>query len=245
MHVSADGGGILLDADGRRQLCAGGAMVLGVAAACCGCTCAPGDDTSSADLVVNGGFEADAGTTVPNVNVAPSGWTVVSGVPCVLHPDADPFAFSGDGYPLPPEGSQFLSGGFNPGSPTPAANDLSVCEQEVDVSGYSAAIDAGRGCFYCRATLGTYGDGGSTPQNDRPTVEFLVGGVAAVTFGPALGDFFGFRDPSEASGLLPVGTRVVTVRITMTKDATAPAGYSNDAYVDDVRFHICAAEDGS
>lgn len=215
-------------------------------APCCECptcdSCAPGDDNFSANLVNNGSFESPAvGLGVHTF--PPNGWTVISGRPRVIHVDNFNSPSIGDGYPTAPDGAQILMGGFNDSSEDPPPNAVSVCEQDIDLSNYSHAIDRGDGCFFFSAKLGTYGPigGGGGDQDDEPMLELIVGGVAIVTFGPLPGNIFQFTG-AAADGKLDPGTTSVKIRYTGTLDPTAPIGYSNDAYVDDVRFHMCAPE---
>jgi hypothetical protein len=182
-----------------------------------------GATVPSGNLVVNPGAEAGAGAADAATQVPVPGWSVESTFTAVRYGAPD-FPTAADSAALG-GGANFFAGG--PGSAASAAT------QAIDVSGAAAEIDGGKLTATLSALLGGY-----ATQTDRATVTatFLTaqgsatGSLALPPVTPGDRNSVTALVARSASGLVPSGTRQVSLRI----DATRDDGSYNDGYVDNV-----------
>src|SRR5919198_1848450 len=185
----------------------------------------------SGNLLVNPGAEAGPGAPDDSQAVAPPGWNVESTFTAVQYGASGGFPTAADGAALG-GGANFFAGG--PGRATSAAT------QVVDVSAAAPEIDAGK----VGATLGA-ALGGYASQTDHGTVTatFLnaagaaTGTLAVPTVTAADRNSVTGLIARSATGVVPAGTRQVSVRI----DAIRDEGSYNDAYIDNVSLVLGAA----
>ena len=183
--------------------------------------------------IINGNAEGNPGATGNNVvvagwanetagfTVAPYGTTINSGIP-------GPYAA---GPPAGERGGYLFYGGTN-------SND-SAADQNVNVSDCSSEIDAGNLRFDANGYFGGYED---QADNAYITLKFqdamgvvlktlMVGGVTANDREKDTGMNFQGR-----TGLIPVGTRMVNVRLSLDRVNNG----NNNGYADNLNFIINA-----
>ena len=171
-----------------------------------------------ANLIVNGGAEAETGSTL-------TGWTKVAGT-------TESIAYSsGGGFPTaaspgpPDRGANFFAGG--------CCAVTSQLRQVIDVSGSSALIDTSAVSFQLSAYLGGYG---GQDNNATLSATFLDGSDAAIGSPTVVGPVLAADRNSttglllrSASGLVPPNTRSVQIDLVQTGD-----GFYNDGYADNL-----------
>jgi hypothetical protein len=152
------------------------------------------------------------------------GWTQAFS-PAVVQYGAEGFPSTTDPGP-PDRGKAFFAGGST------ASSSLS---QSMDVSAYAADIDAGKVVCDITAWLGGY-------LNDGDSAQFMMGFMQDALNGngnaPTLGPVSA-ADRGGKTGLLPrfetvsvpAGTRIIKVRLSMTRDPNNGGSY-NDGYAD-------------
>src|SRR5687767_4938467 len=190
------------------------------------------------NLVANAGAEADVGSTDGscggNVDVAS------------FDPETGTFTavqYGTGGYPSLAEsaeiggGSNFFSGGCDTGT-------VDTGEQTADVSAATPEIDAGQ----VTATLSGY-LGGFSGQEDNAVVEVFFRGAGGADLGNAGADLVigpvtaadrtSLTDMllRNANGGVPVGTRSILTRLTLTR----LAGSANDGYADNLSLTLGSA----
>jgi len=177
------------------------------------------------NLLVNPGAEAGV------VGMAVPGWTTTSVFEVVSYA-------AGGGFPTftdpgsPNRGQKFFAGG--------QGTALSTATQEVDLSAFASAIDAGAQGFTLSGWIG-----GFASQNDHCDIDAtFLNGAHGTIGGANLGGVFAAQRASATgmlfrttSGVIPAGTRSVAVAITMTRDS----GSYDDGYADDLSFALGAA----
>jgi hypothetical protein len=178
------------------------------------------------NLLANPGADAGPGAPDATQQLPLPGWTVESTFTAVKYGTsgfptlADSTTFGG--------GVNFFAGG---NSATSAAT------QVVDVSGAAAEIDTGTLSVTLSALLG-----GFSSQTDRATVTatFLTAAGApagTVNLAPVTATDRGLVTtfvPRSAAGVVPAGTRQISVRI----DAIRDEGSYNDGYIDNVSLTL-------
>jgi hypothetical protein len=189
------------------------------------------------NLVANPGAEDDVGSTDASCggDLDVTGWEPETGSFSAIQ-------YGTGAFPSTAESAE-IGGGtnlFTGGCPTPS---VSTGEQTMVVTGAAPEIDAGG----VAATLSGY-LGGFSSQDDQAKVEasFLdAGGTdlgnpgVDLTIGPVTAaDRGGLTDMllRSASGEVPVGTRSILTRITLTRFS----GSSNDGYADNLSLTLAA-----
>jgi len=178
--------------------------------------------------VVNGGAEADTGSTDGSV-VPVSGWTACCSLPLftvVQYLPANGFPGPGDPGPAS-RGANFFAGGPN------VANAGGT--EIVDVSGFAGSIDLGLITFDASAYLGGFQNQDDLPEfvvDFRDSSNALIFSSAVV--GPdsaqragVTGLFF-----EENTGVVPMGTRTIQFILEMERQA----GTYDDGYADNLSF---------
>ena len=185
---------------------------------------------SSKNTVVNGDAETGPVATNFSSNIAPFGWTVAGTFTGVTYA-------AGGGSDLNPAdaldsqgGSAYFAGGTTTGT--------STASQRIDVSAYSARIDAGKIGLDLSGQLGGYAG-----QDDRAvvTAQFIAAdgvtvlGTLALT-GPLAAGRGGLSTlvDMETASFLTAGTRFVEIVVTMARSA----GTYNDGYADNISAHL-------
>lgn len=180
------------------------------------------------NLIANPSAETNTPAVSPAGSVLLTSWTTTAGEPRGMNYGATDFPTTSDLSPAPAVGpGSYLFYGGQVAS--------SFAQQDIDVSGCAASIDAHTRGY----TLSAY-IGGNSTQTDRATVraQFLnsIGGqTGQVTIGPVTNANRSnvtrllFR---TASGLVPINTRTVRVRLEFTRDE----GTNNDGYLDLLSF---------
>ena len=183
-----------------------------------------------ADVVINGGAEADVGSDHSGERVVrPSGWQTIVGGMSVQRYGRGGFPGGGGG------GSNLFTGG---------RSSTSSMRQATSIVAGARAIDAGGQTARLSAKLGGY-----STQDDHATVtaEFLDANgarLSAIAIGPVTRSDRGDETTligRAASGPIPPGARTVVVTVT----ATRAAGVSNDGYADDVALDLSVAAGGT
>lgn len=178
--------------------------------------------SETADLVINGG--AENGVT---------GWTVVEGTLEAIPSFGCPFVQEGLDVTTGPQALTLIApqGGFlfAVGGCTDVS-ERARAVQTVDVSGASAAIDAGQVLGVLRASLRTF------TKWDVPTARFRALAADGALLGEAkpVVNQTGVWLEKSSSLLLPAGTRKVEVEMAGVKQD----GEVNDSFVDNLRFHL-------
>ncbi len=183
-----------------------------------------------ADVVTNGGAEADAGSDHSGERVVrPSGWQQVEGGMSVQRYGTGGFPGGGG------SGSNLFTGGRSATSSIRQATSLVASAGAIDTGGQTAMLSA---------RLGGY-----STQDDHATVtaDFLDENgtrLSALALGPVTRSDRGDETTlvgRTASGPILTGTRTVVVTLT----ATRVAGASNDGYIDDVVLDLSIAPGGA
>ena len=187
------------------------------------------------NLLTNGDGEAQAGITDATTTTGLSGWEQVYGYsPLTVVQYGSPGWFPGLAESTRIGGGQnFIAGGPD------AAQALTV--MNIELSAYSAEIDAGGVQMTLSACLGGYGD-----EEDYSEVAFGTG--AAAGFDPPIsGDIRGPTAaergaqtellPRSVSRPLPAGTRLIQAQI----EAFRMTGTYNDGYIDNVSLRLSPA----
>ena len=183
---------------------------------------AGGAATMTANLIVNGGAEADVGST-DGTQVPVTGWTV-TGLATPLKYDVSEYPASTDPGPAD-RGTNLFIGGSNGAS--------SSLAQTISLASYAAAIGAGRVSFTLSGWLGGY----ASQDDDASLMATFkdTGGTTVMTsaIGPVLA-----VDRNNTTGLLfrtvmaPVPTTARSVEVTLTM--TRMSGTANDGYADNL-----------
>ena len=187
-------------------------------------TAALADPPFDANLVANPGAEAGPSSGGGQVPVPIPGWNPSSNFTVASYGSAGLPSFSSPGSPN--RGSQFFFGG-------PGPSNTSSASQTIDVSAGAFEIDRGRVDFAFSAYLG-----GIAGQDDTALV--------AAVFNDAAGESLGTTNllgPTNAGrqnvtgmllrrrlGDLPLGTRSITVIVSMSRASTAV----NEGCADDI-----------
>ncbi|GJQ30135.1 MAG: hypothetical protein HBSAPP03_20190 [Phycisphaerae bacterium] len=183
------------------------------------------------ELVQNGG--AEAGPFSPD-GYAPvtsiPGWSFFTGVNVVRYQTGGEFPVVGSPGPVQ-RGQQFFSGGNN--------SPFSTASQVIDLTAGSEEIDSGQVVFDFRAWLG-----GAGSQDDTAQVAavFNDGDGQSIGTSTLAGPFAGERGNQTglllrtAAGTVPVGTRSITLALTMIRTN----GNYNNGYADNISMVLTA-----
>lgn len=204
-----------------------GSAILATLLACAAPMAASAADLGT-NLIVNGDGEAGVGST--GGPVAVPGWAITSSFTAVQWATGGGFPVVTDPGPAD-RGLNFFAGG--------QGTAFSSASQIIDLSGNSAAIDAGVLQFDLSGWLG-----GFASQLDNATLTATFYGLnglelSSTVLGPVTaGDRAGFTGLllREAQGLVPVGT----LNVGITLDMTRLDGSYNDGYADNLSFSITA-----
>ena len=177
---------------------------------------------TTANRIVNGGAEADVGSTNGD-QVPATGWTV-TGLATPLQYDSSGYPTTTDPGPSDRGANLFIGG---------ADGATSSLTQTISLAAYAAAIGAGRASFTLSGWLG-----GFESQDDQATLTATfkdTGGATLTT--PTIGPVLA-ADRNEQTGLLfrtatgPVPTNATSVMVTLTM--VRVAGTNNDGYADNL-----------
>lgn len=182
------------------------------------------------NLLVNADAEAGAGATGSETVPVPD-WTTTGAFTVIR------YAFGPSGFtetsPTPPApGLNFFAGG--------PASALSTAQQVVDLSGFSALIDAGEALFTLSGYLGGFADQNDTAQVDVLFRDSLLAPLGAAVIGPvtnvdrADATAVLFR---SAGGVVPATATSAVVTISMVRNS----GTYNNGYADSLSFVIQSA----
>lgn len=177
------------------------------------------------ELVVNGSGEAGPASSNGMTVVPAPGWTSFGGFTVV--------AYGASGFPVtgPGRGSKFFAGG-------PDAL-FSTASQDISLQAIAGDVDSGGVGYDLGAWLGGYGS-----QDDSASVTLLFNDSQGQSLGTAgiQGPFATERQFSTKlvwlvdSGFVPVGTRSITIVISMARTT----GTYNDGYADGVSLRLSA-----
>lgn len=211
----------------RISTCTSSAILAGLLA-CTGPIVASAADLGT-NLIVNGDAEAGIGSTTGGPIAVP-GWNITSSLTAVQWAAGGGFPAITDPGPAD-RGLNFFAGGDN--------TAFSSASQFIDLSGNSAAINAGALQFDLSGWLG-----GFASQRDNATLTatfYDLDGLAlsSTVLGPVTaGDRTNLTGLllREAQGLVPVGTLNVEILLGMTR----LDGSYNDGYADNLLFSVSA-----
>jgi hypothetical protein len=181
--------------------------------------------TKTKNLIKNPGAEAGNGSSNGSIVHVPN-WSHNEGHAATAVRYGASGGFPDSNTPGPPSrGHNFFAGG-------PSAS-VQGFQQDINASGYRAAIDAGRAGFVLKAWLGGFQEGG---DNASATVAFYDGGGHVLDFA-TIGPVTSAQRNNQtkfllrsAGGQVPAGTRKVIVLIRFNYSD----GSYNDAYADNL-----------
>lgn len=174
-----------------------------------------------ANLIVNPGAEAGAGSPTGAV-VAVPGWTTANNFTVGTYANSSGFPTASDPGPGD-RGANFFAGG--------PATASSSAFQVIDVSAGAAFIDLGGSTYNLSGWLGGFGG-----QNDSATLTITFRDLSTATVGTAaIGPILDVNRGGatglllqSVSGAVPVGTRTILTTLNMNRTA----GSYNDGYAD-------------
>ncbi len=190
----------------------------------------PAPIAAGANLLRNGDAEAGPGVADAASTSPVPGWTTSPSFTAVQY-DAK------TGFPLLSESAR-IGGGRNFFAGGPNAQ-LGTAEQQVDVAGSAADIDAGRATVSLAADLGGFSTNSDAASVTATFRNAAGGALGSLTVGPVSAIERGADTVllrRSASVLAPASTRRIDVLITARN--AGPVGTYNDGYIDNVVLRL-------